>query len=89
MHFVGINYLIFREFLGGLSIQVPFKTGSTVIARHKSNNVLIPFYNQLTSISWRNLPFIFLYLFFLYATLKLHKYVLYNMFLLINKSLSS
>jgi len=57
-----------------------FYTGSlqdrfTVIVHHKNNNVLIPPYNQLTSISWRNLPFIFLYL---YATLQLHKYFLYN-----------
>jgi len=43
MHFVGINCL-FKDSLGGtggLSIQVPFKTGSTVIAHHKNNNVLI------------------------------------------------
>jgi len=83
MHFVSTNCL-FREFLGGtggLSIEVPFKTGFAVIAHHKNNNVLIPPYNQLTSISCRNLLFIFLYL---YAKVKLHKYVLYNMFLLIN-----
>jgi len=51
-----------KVFLGGtgdLSIEVPFKTGFTVIAHHKNNNVLIPPYNQLTSISWRNLLFIF------------------------------
>jgi len=58
MHFVGINCL-FRGGIGGPSIQVFFKTGSTVIAHRKNNNVLIPPYNQLISISWRNLPIIF------------------------------
>jgi len=87
MHFLGINCL-FRKFQGGLYrqvvflyIQVPFKRDSTVIVHHKNNNVLIQPYNQFTSISWRNLLFIYiLNLFFLYATFKLHKYVLYNVY---------
>jgi len=82
MHFMGIDYL-FREFLGGtggLSIQVPFKTGFAVyvIAHHKNNNVLIPPYNQLKYIMGKFTVHIFLYLFFLYTTLKLYKDVLYN-----------
>jgi len=51
--------LLIQRIQGGLSIQVPFKTGSTVIVHHKNNDVLIPPQNQLTSISWRNLPFTF------------------------------
>jgi len=38
----GHKLLILREFTGGISIQVPFKTGSTVIVHQKYNNVLIP-----------------------------------------------
>jgi len=77
MYLVCINCL----FRGGLYIQVPFKTGSTVIAHHKNNNVLISLkYNQLTSVSWRNLPFIFFYTssFFIYVCNIKTLYVLYN-----------